>query len=173
MAKCLCFYHPADDAALKARQLRELLRAQAACRHFGRELLVEIIAGKNGPIADGTVAEVLRTLYAQGLCPDWWKLEPQTSPAAWEAIGAAIADNDPQCLGVLVLGLNAPIAQLEEAFAAARTPWVRGFAIGRSIFADPARHWLNGTIDDATAISVMAERFAGLVKSWQRTHRKG
>ena len=47
--KCLCFYHPDDPPEMKARQERELLRLYDAARTLGRELLIEIIASKNGP----------------------------------------------------------------------------------------------------------------------------
>ena len=175
VAKCLCFYHPDDEPALRARQERELARAQDACRRIGRELLVEIIAGKHGTLADDTVARVLDGLYAIGIRPDWWKLEPQRSEAAWQAIGAVIERHDPLCRGILVLGLDAQADELARAFAAsAATPWVRGFAVGRTIFADPAREWLAGRIDDDAAIGIMSTRFAALVESWQaRDTRRG
>ena len=44
--KCLAFYHPDDDAALKAEQVRTLRGLYDAARRLGRELLVEIIAGQ-------------------------------------------------------------------------------------------------------------------------------
>ena len=174
VVKCLCFYHPDDDDALRARQERELLRAQDACRRQNRDLLVEIIAGRHGPLADDTVARVLARLYAAGLRPDWWKLEPQRSPAAWGAIGGTIEANDPLCRGVVMLGLDAPAEELALAFAAAAsTPWVKGFAIGRTIFTDPARDWLAGRIDDAEAVAAMAQRFEALVQAWHgRTHEQ-
>ena len=50
--KCLCFYHPDDPPEMKARQERELLRLYDAARRLERELLIEIIASKNGPIDD-------------------------------------------------------------------------------------------------------------------------
>jgi 5-dehydro-2-deoxygluconokinase len=43
---------------------------------------------------------------------------------------------------------------------------VRGFAVGRTIFADAAARWLAGGIDDETAIADMAGRFAALVEAW-------
>ena len=46
--KCLCFYHPDDPPEMKARQERELLRLNDAARTLERELLIEIIASKNG-----------------------------------------------------------------------------------------------------------------------------
>jgi 5-dehydro-2-deoxygluconokinase len=166
--KCLCFYHPDDDPWMKGEQMRRLVGLHAAARRLGRELLIEIIAGKESPLESDIVARVLGELYRRGIKPDWWKLEPQASVDAWEAIGEVIAKNDPWCRGVVMLGLDTPEAELERAFRlAARVPVVRGFAIGRTIFAGPARAWLGGEIDDAAAVEAMAERFAGLVKAWE------
>jgi 5-dehydro-2-deoxygluconokinase len=166
--KCLCFYHPDDPDDLKARQERELLRVFDAARTVGRELMVEIIAGKNGPIAEDTVARVLERLYALGIRPDWWKLEPQASAAAWHAIDRTIATNDPQCRGIVLLGLDAPEADLVRGFElAASSERVKGFAVGRTIFGEAVSAWLAGRIDDAAAIDDMATRFARLVAAWR------
>ncbi len=168
--KCLCFYHPDDDAELKSRQERELARVYDAARTAGRELLIEIIAGKHGPLADTTVAAVLARLYALGIKPDWWKLEPQKSPAAWRAIAQVIAANDPYCRGIVLLGLEAPEAELAAAFrAAAASPLVKGFAVGRTIFADAADQWLSGKMTDEEAVADMAARFESLVSVWKET----
>jgi 5-dehydro-2-deoxygluconokinase len=170
--KCLCFYHPDDDAELKARQERELMRLYDAARTVGRELLVEIIAGRNGPLRDDTVAAVLARLYDLGIRPDWWKLEPQKSAAAWRAIEAVIAARDPYCRGIVMLGLEAPEAELRDAFrAAAATPMVKGFAVGRTIFAAAAEKWLGGAITDEEAVADMAAKFESLVAAWQDARR--
>jgi 5-dehydro-2-deoxygluconokinase len=170
--KCLCFYHPDDAPEMKARQERELLRLYDAARTIGRELLVEIIASKHGPIDDATVSSIIARLYAIGVKPDWWKLESQASAAAWENIAEAIATNDPYCRGIVLLGLEAPEHHLEKAFAIARgCPLVKGFAVGRTIFAEPAQAWFAGAIDDAAAIEAMAGSFARLCKMWQDASR--
>ena len=168
--KCLCFYHPDDGEELKARQERELLRVYDAAHTAGRELLIEIIAGKHGTLADGTVATVLGRLYALGIKPDWWKLEPQKSPAAWRAIEQLIAAHDPYCRGILMLGLEAPESQLAAAFRIASiTKLVKGFAVGRTIFADAAEQWLSGKMTDEEAVADMATRFESLVSVWKET----
>ena len=118
--KCLCFYHPGDPPELKERQEAALVAVQDACRTTGRELLIEIIASKHGEVADATAAEVLERLYAVGLKPDWWKLEPQTSAAGWRAIEDAIRAGDPYCRGVVLLGLEAPEEELVAAFRSRR-----------------------------------------------------
>ena len=62
---------------------------------------------------------------------------------------------------MLLLGLDAPQAELEASFAlAARQPVCKGFAIGRTIFGAPARAWMRGEIDDDTAVARMAETYA-------------
>jgi 5-dehydro-2-deoxygluconokinase len=165
--KVLCFYHPDDDDALKGEQTAKLVSAFEAARNIGRDILIEIIASKAGPLNDDTVARALAELYDAGLKPDWWKLEPQASVAAWRAIDAVIAERDPFCRGVVLLGLEAPIETLKESFAAARTAQsVRGFAVGRTIFAEAAERWLGGKIGDEAAVDEMAARFGALADLW-------
>jgi 5-dehydro-2-deoxygluconokinase len=170
--KCLCFYHPDDPEELKLRQERELQRVYDACRSLGRDLLIEIIAGKHGALNDDTISTVIQRIYDIGIKPDWWKLEPQKSAKAWDAISRAISRNDEYCRGVMVLGLEAPMEDLVEAFrACASVPLVKGFAVGRTIHIDPARAWLAGRITDAQAVDQMAERFSRLVEAWGQARR--
>ncbi len=165
--KCLCFYHPDDPQELKDEQQQKLLALFEASRKVGRELLVEIIAGKHGTLEADTISRALDELYALGIKPDWWKLEPQASRAAWKNIEATIARHDPHCRGVVLLGLEAPQKELEAAFAAtADVGIVKGFAVGRTLFADAAEQWLAGTMDDEQAIADMAGRFEKLTEAW-------
>ncbi|GAA2828449.1 5-dehydro-2-deoxygluconokinase [Aminobacter aminovorans] len=165
--KCLCFYHPDDPAELKAEQQQKLRALFEAARKVGRELLIEIIAGKHGKLDENTIPRALEELYALGIKPDWWKLEPQASAAAWKKIEAVINTNDPYCRGVVLLGLEAPLADLEVAFAATSdASVVKGFAVGRSIFAYAAEEWMSGRMDDQAAVDDMAQRFEQLTKAW-------
>lgn len=164
--KVLCFYHPDDTAELRQMQIAKLRSAFDAARKVGRELLVEIIAGKHGEINNVTVARAMSDIYAAGIKPDWWKLESQDEKA-WRQIDATIDANDPYCRGVVLLGLDAPQEELMAGFKAAKgAKWVKGFAVGRTIFGDAARAWLDGRIGDDEAVAMMAERFAGLVAAW-------
>lgn len=168
VVKCLCFYHPDDDEALKARQERELLRLADAAQRIGREFLVEIISGKHGPMNDDTVARVMTRLYQIGVKPDWWKLEPLATDAAWKAASLVIDMHDPLCRGIVMLGLDAPEADIVKAFAAARaSSHVKGFAVGRTIFAEPFKAWLRGGMSDAQAVDEMAARFGRLCEAWR------
>ncbi|MCR6633608.1 5-dehydro-2-deoxygluconokinase [Devosia sp.] len=165
--KVLCFYHPDDAADLREVQIAKLRAAYDAARKVGRELLVEIISSKHGALKDDTAARALTDVYAAGIKPDWWKLETQPGVEAWRQIDAVIEANDPFCRGVVLLGLDAPQSELVAGFAAAKTARsVKGFAVGRTIFGDAARAWLDGRIGDDEAVAMMAQRFAGLVAAW-------
>jgi 5-dehydro-2-deoxygluconokinase len=172
--KCLCFYHPDDPPELKARQERELLRLYDAARRLERELLIEIIASKNGPVDECTLAHVIERLYEIGVKPDWWKLEGQANKNAWDNVAKAIETGDPLCRGVLLLGLEAPEKDLAQAFALAHNcNVVKGFAVGRTIFAEPAVEWFAGRINDREAVDRMAAAFARLGDLWRASGRVG
>jgi len=168
VVKCLVFYHPDDPTELRERQERQLVRLQDAARKTRHELLVEIIAARERAVDVHTVARVLQRLYDLGLKPDWWKLEPSDDPATWTHIQRTIEANDPHCRGVLLLGLAASESALVESFnGAARNPIVKGFAVGRTIFAEAAEHWLAGRIDDEAAVTMLSARFGALVAAWR------
>jgi 5-dehydro-2-deoxygluconokinase len=168
--KCLVYYHPDDPEALRAEQEAQVLRLFDAARRTGHELLLEVIASRSkAPVDDHTVARALGRFYQIGVFPDWWKLADPGSQGAWDAVAAAIARHDRHCRGVLLLGLDAPPAELEARFAlAARQPICKGFAIGRTIFGAPAKAWMAGEIDDDTAVARMAETYAGLIRAWEQ-----
>ena len=174
VVKCLVFYHPDDEQALRERQERQLLRLFDACRKTRHELLVEVILPPDMPSDSQTVARAIRRLYALGIRPDWWKLEPVADPAAWREISAAIADNDLLCRGVVLLGLSAPEHELLASFeVAAQFPIIKGFAVGRTIFYDVARQWLSNSIDDDAAIAALSGRLKVLVDAWRRLRGSG
>ena len=170
--KVLCFYHPDDDADMKAQQEETILRLFDAGRANRLEFLLEIIPSKVAPCDDQTTATIIQRFYDIGVYPDWWKLEPMKSDAAWRRACDTISRNDPYCRGVVVLGLEAPTEELTASFeAAARHKLVRGFAVGRTIFAATARDWLTGTIDDATATTQMADKYRALCQSWDQARK--
>jgi 5-dehydro-2-deoxygluconokinase len=164
--KCLVFYHPDDPIELRLAQERRLCELHGNARTLQRDLLVEIIS--NGrPVDDQTVARAIKRFYNLGVRPAWWKLQPQT-PASWRAIADVIAERDPWCNGILMLGLDAPEETLRRAFEdVAGIGLCRGFAVGRSIFNTAARAWFNGTLSDEAAIADIAERYRRLIVSWR------
>jgi 5-dehydro-2-deoxygluconokinase len=166
--KCLVLYHPDDEKGLRARQERQLVRLFDACRKTRHEVLLEIITPRGMPTDAATVARAMTRLYDLGIKPDWWKLEPNPDPAAWRVIAEVLQTRDPLCRGILVLGQATGAEALVAAFkSAAAFDVIKGFAVGRTIFAEPARAWLTGAIDDAAAVETLARNFAGLVEAWR------
>jgi 5-dehydro-2-deoxygluconokinase len=166
--KALFLYHPDDPAELRERQERQALRLFDACRATRHELLIEIIASKNGAVESKTTARAIQRFYDLGVRPDWWKLEPAADAETWANIERAIVTNDPHCRGVVLLGLSIPHDDLVRSFAlAARTDIVKGFAVGRTIFNGAAERWFKGEIDDDAAIEALASNLAGLVEAWR------
>jgi 5-dehydro-2-deoxygluconokinase len=141
---------------------------QDACRKTRHELLLEVIVSRHGAVDSKTAARAIQRLYDQGMKPDWWKLEPAADSETWANIERVIRPNDPLCRGVLLLGLQASEAALAASFRiAAASPIVKGFAVGRTIFADAAARWLTGEIDDEAAVADLAARFGTLVDAWR------
>ena len=175
VVKVLCFCHPDDDAAMRAEQEATVQRLFTATRRNRLEFLLEIIPSKVGPVDDMTSARLIRRFYEIGVYPDWWKLEPFRTDAAWANACTAISENDPHVRGIVALGLDAPEDELAESFAlAARHPLVKGFAVGRTIFADAARGWMAGIMSDAEAVELMTARYSKLCAIWDEARaRKG
>lgn len=167
VVKVLCFCHPNDDAAMRDEQEAVVTRLFHAARRNGLEFLLEIIPRKVGPVDDETTATLIRRFYEIGIYPDWWKLEPAKTDAAWSASCAAITENDPNVRGIVVLGLDAPEDELRESFAAAaKHDLVKGFAVGRTIFGDAARAWMKGGIGDEEAVATMRDNYTRLCRIW-------
>lgn len=173
VVKCLVQYHPDDPQDMRERQDRQLVRLFDACRKTRHELLVEVILPADMPSEVTTMARALRRLYAAGIRPDWWKLEPAADPAIWQHIEAAILESDPLCRGVVVLGLSASEADLVDSLeVAASFNIVKGFAVGRTIFYDTAREWLAERIGDEQAVVTLAGNLTRLVGAWREARAR-
>lgn len=173
VVKVLCFYHPDDTAEMRSEQEETVTRLFQAARRNRLEMLLEIIPSKVGPTDDMTVARIVDRFYEIGIYPDWWKLEPMKTRAAWKNACDAVQRHDPYVRGIVVLGLEAPQSDLEESFRlAAGFDLVKGFAVGRTIFAEAARAWLSGRISDEDAIRDMAERYTSLCRVWDEARAK-
>jgi len=174
VVKCLVHYHPDDAIGLRLEQEARLLELWAATRASGHELLLEVIPPRTAAAdadpaqADAVVLRALTRLYTIGLKPEWWKLAPLRAEG-WTALAALVAARDPHCRGAVILGLNQPLAELARGFAAATHPLVKGFMVGRTLWADPACAWLRGELDDEALVGAVGANFERLVDAWRAT----
>jgi len=167
VVKCLVQYHPDDAIDNRLEQEAQVLALYDAVQASGHELMLEIVPPKSLPRDRDTVYRALKRLYNLGIHPEWWKLQPMDAEQ-WADVDALIAERDPYCRGVLILGQSASVEALAKAFREARgSATCRGFAVGRTIFEAPARQWLEGTIDDAALVRGVRARFESLIDAWR------
>ena len=169
VVKCLVHYHPDDPVDLRLEQEARLQEVWAATRDSGHELLLEVIPPRTQPFssdADAAVLRAVQRLYTIGMKPEWWKLAPM-QPAGWRELAALVAARDPLCRGAVILGLSQPLDELVRGFAAATHPIVKGFMVGRSLWVQPARAWLQGAMADDAFVDAVARNFEVLVDAWR------
>ena len=166
-------FAPDEPWSQRLAQESQIRSLYDATNETGHDLLLELIPTPN--IVDRILRDerdelVLRTItrfYNLGIYPDWWTLPP-LSENAWARADALIEARDPYCRGALMLGMNVSMEQLETFFLDARQSRnCRGFAVGRTIFQDPARAWLEGTINDECLIERCSENFERLIAAWR------
>ena len=166
VVKCLVYYHPDDPIEHRLENEAQIQALAQATAVSGHELLLEIIPPRSLPREPDTVLRALKRLYNLGIRPEWWKLETMDE-AQWAAIDALIAERDPYCRGVLLLGLAADVDTLAQGFRAARgSATCRGFAVGRTIFQAPAAAWLAREIDDLTFKARARATYEQLIDAW-------
>ncbi|HEX4991989.1 MAG TPA: 5-dehydro-2-deoxygluconokinase, partial [Rubrobacteraceae bacterium] len=157
VVKCNLYMHPEDDPEIRELQEGRVLQLFDACIKNERRLLLEVQASPGTTYDEYSMAGLLSRFYEFGVRPEWWKLPPNRDPGVWKRIGDVVRKHDPYCSGLLVLGQAAGEEELVESFAAAASePLCNGFAIGRSIYGEPARRWLAGEIGDEELASSVA-----------------
>ncbi|KWN77442.1 5-dehydro-2-deoxygluconokinase [Burkholderia ubonensis] len=169
VAKCLVQFHPDEPVEQRIEQETQLRTLYDAVQASGHELLLEVIPPRRADLPQGpdVVYRALKRLYNLGIYPEWWKLAPLDA-AQWHAIDALIAERDPHCRGVVLLGLSASVDELTRGFpAAAASASCRGFTVGRTIFHEPSRAWLAGEIDDAALVARVRATFETLIGAWR------
>ena len=167
MVKCLVFYHPDDAIELRVQQERQIKELYRACCSSGHELLLEIIPPAGSSVKDDTLPRAMSRIYNLGVRPDWWKL-PGMSRASWQSVTDIINTRAPHCRGVVMLGLDAPVAQLQASFnASAGFDICKGFTVGRTIFTEPSKLWLKEEINDDQFIDAAAENYIQLIGFWR------
>lgn len=159
-----------DDHALKVffdGQLAQIKRIFSVACQANRELLLEIICDD-----EEDLLKHMGLLYKEGITPNWWKVTV-SSEDGWSKISSLIDEHDPHCQGVLLLGLEAPLDQLKKQLdVAVDKKWCRGFAVGRSFFAEALQHWLQNDIDDEKFVEQVAAAYGELAGYWMAKRKR-
>lgn len=173
VVKCMVYCHPQDAPDLKDLQERRVAQLYGACLRTEHQLLIEFQPPAGMDYARGDVSSLVERFYELGVYPVWWKLPPDTDPAAWQSIVDAIRSHDSGCSGILILGQGFTGSRLAQSFAATATePLCKGFAVGRSIYAQPARRWLTGEASDEEFISQTSANYDEMIELWRQSTSK-
>jgi len=183
--KVLVRYNPGGDAAGNRDQLVKLKRLsdwlQAHQRKFLFELLVpaeesqlQAVGGDADRYDVELRPELMRRAIAEiqdaGIEVDIWKIEGVDARSDCEMLVAqARAGGHREEVVCVVLGRGADDAKVDHWLAqAAPVEGFVGFAIGRSIWWDPLKAYVDGKIERAVGARQIAENYLRFVKVYQR-----
>jgi 5-dehydro-2-deoxygluconokinase len=186
--KVLVRYNPDGDAAANGEQREKLKRLsdwlKAHDRKFLFELLVpaedaqlESVDGDPDRYDSELRPELMRRAIAElqdaGLDVDIWKIEGVDERADCEMLVAQARTGGRDGVVCVVLGRGADDAKVDKWLeAAAPVDGYVGFAIGRSIWWDALKAYVDGKIDRATGAQKIAENYLRFVTVYERATGK-
>ena len=182
--KVLVRYNPDGDAAENAEQLGKLKRLSdwlhAHDRRFLFELLVpatdeqlESLGGDSDRYDAELRPQLMRRAIVEiqdaGIVVDIWKIEGVDERSDCEMLAEQARSGGREGVKCVVLGRGADDAKVDQWLeAAASVEGYIGFAIGRSIWWDPLKAYVDGKIERAAGARKIAENFLRFVAVYER-----
>ncbi len=186
-AKVLVRYNPDGDAEMNERQARRLKRLADWLHENDRKFLFELLVpaedsqldqvGGDSDRYDAELRpELMRRTIAElqeaGVEADIWKIEGIDAREDCERISEQARSGGRDGVICVVLGRGADDAKVEH--------WLRqgapvegyaGFAIGRTIWWDALKGFLDGSVDRAAAADRIAENYLRFVEVYKQAER--
>jgi 5-dehydro-2-deoxygluconokinase len=164
---------PADIRDSQLGKLGELLQW---CRSAGKPLVLEVLVA--GAAEDATferegrprlLADYIRRAYAREIVPQYWKIEGVPDAGPMGVIDGAIREREgPK---QLILGKGAALDAVGVWFESARgAATAAGFAIGRTVYWQPACEFLLGRVAADDAVHEMAASYRAVIDLWRQAH---
>ena len=179
-SKVLVRYNPDGDTEMNERQAGRLRRLSDWLHANERRLLFELLVpAEEDQLAsvDGDVerydAELrpnlmiraIRELQDAGIESDVWKIEGVEERADAERIAAQCRAGGRDGVACVVLGRGADNDKVDDWLrAGAPVDGYVGFAIGRSIWGDPLKGWIEGTLSRKDAASQIADNYLRFIE---------
>ena len=181
-AKVLVRYNPEGDRAANRRQLDLLRQIADRVPGSGRRLMVEVLVppepaqlarvdGDHGrydsELRPDLMVRTIGEMQDAGILPALWKLEgiDRREDCHRVAEQARSAGAPSRCL---ILGRGADqVAVLRWLRQASGVPGFAGFAVGRTIWWNPLRDWLDLRIERAEAVQAIAASYLRAVDAYR------
>jgi myo-inositol catabolism protein IolC len=174
-SKILVRYNPEGDAAMNERQAARLKRLGDWLHEHDRTYLFELLvpatpeqieaAGGDEDRWDSEerpklMKAAIEALHAAGVEPDIWKIEGIDRREDCEMISAAARAGGRDGVACVVLGRGADDAKVDHWLRmGAGVPGYIGFAIGRSIWWDPLKAFVDGNLGREEAAKQIAANY--------------
>jgi myo-inositol catabolism protein IolC len=182
-SKVLVRWNPDGDADMNKRQGERLARLSdwlhERDRKFLFELLVpaepaqlESVGGSeeryDTEVRPGLMVRAIEDIQTAGIEPDIWKIEGVDSSDDCARISATARAGGRDGVACVVLGRGADDAKVDEWLrAGANVPGYIGFAIGRSIFWDGVKGYVDGTTPRADAARQIADKYLRFISVYE------
>ena len=179
--KVLVRYNPAGDGAMNERQTKRLRELSDWLHERGRKFLFELLVPATkeqlGTVSDDPdrfdkelrpqlMLAAIAELQQSGVEPDVWKIEGIDQREDCEAIATQTRMGGRDKVACVVLGRGADEAAVDHWLrTGAGVPGYIGFAIGRTIWWNPLKEFVDGAAlreDAATRISANYRRFVAV-----------
>jgi myo-inositol catabolism protein IolC len=181
--KVLVRYNPDGEAALNREQLGRLKRLSDWLKQNDRKFLFELLVpaeseqlsavGGDAERYDAELRpELMRRAIAEiqdyGIEVDIWKIEGVERRSDCEMLVAQARSGGRDGVACVVLGRGADEAKVDHWLAqAAPVEGFVGFAIGRSIWWDPLKAYVDGKIERVAGARTIAENYLRFVKVYE------
>lgn len=181
--KVLVRYNPEGDGTVNGRQAGRLKELSDWLHHNGRRFLFELlvpaephqleqVAGDTGRYDRELRPDLMRVTVAElqetGIEADIWKIEGIDDTAACEAIVEQCRIGGRDHVACVVLGRGADDTAVDTWLRAARgVVGYSGFAIGRSIWWDPLKAFVDGTMPREQAAVTIATNYRRFISVYE------
>jgi myo-inositol catabolism protein IolC len=179
-AKVLVRYNPDGDREGNARQLVRLEELSAWLHDRSRKLLFELLVPAlpeqletvggdrdryDGEVRPGLMLQAIRDCHERGVEPDVWKIEGLEREEDSRAVAEQARSGGRDGVACVVLGRGADREAVERWLrSGAGVPGFVGFAIGRTIWFEPLKAWLQGDASPADAAARIADTYRHMVE---------
>jgi myo-inositol catabolism protein IolC len=182
-AKVLVRYNPEGDRELNATQLVRLERLSAWLHERDRKLLFELLVPAlpeqleavggdadryDRDVRPELVLQAIRDCHERGVEPDVWKIEGLDRGEDCREVADLARSAGRDGVVCVVLGRGADREAVERWLrTGAGVPGFVGFAIGRTIWFDALKAWLEGDLDREEAAGRIAESYLRMVEVYR------
>jgi myo-inositol catabolism protein IolC len=186
-AKVLVRYNPEGDRELNARQSQRLRRLSDWLHARGRKFLFELLvpatrdqlaavdgdeARYDREVRPRLMVQAIRELQEAGVEPDVWKIEGLDSRADCERTSAQVRAGGRDRVACVVLGRGADEAAVVRWLqAGAGVPGYVGFAIGRTIWWDGVKGYLEGSLSREQAAEAVMANYLRMIDVYRSAER--